>query len=115
MERRRRLADGLAGAAAELLPHMLGHEPLARNDIEGLGDILADLRQVRAAAARARGRRRVNDAPPRQMIGEIPPRPLAPREALDLDARRLGLRLILAGGRGGAPNLAVHLSSEPPP
>src|SRR5208282_2162240 len=83
MERRRRLRDLLAGAAAELLPHMLGHEPLPRHHIERLGDILADLRQFRAAAAWACGRRRVNNAAPRQMGGKVPPCPLAPREALD--------------------------------
>ena len=53
MERRRRLRDRLARPAAELLAHMLGHEPLPRHDIERLGDILADLRELGAAAARA--------------------------------------------------------------
>ena len=83
MERRRRLRDLLAGAAAELLPHVLGHEPLPRHDIERLGDVLADLRKLRAAAARAGGRRRVDNAPPWQMSREVPARRRAPREARD--------------------------------
>jgi hypothetical protein len=37
VERRRRLRDRLARPAAELFPHMLGHEPLPWNDIERLG------------------------------------------------------------------------------
>jgi hypothetical protein len=40
MEGRRRLRDRLAGPAAELLPHMLGHKPLPRDDIERLGEFL---------------------------------------------------------------------------
>src|SRR5262249_39398198 len=36
----------LAMPAAELLPHMLGHEPLPRHDVERLGDVFADLRQL---------------------------------------------------------------------
>src|SRR5882672_10693603 len=51
MEGRRRLRDRLARPAAELLAHVLGHEPLPRDDIEGFGDILPDLRELRAAAA----------------------------------------------------------------
>lgn len=54
-----RLRDRLAGSAAELLPHVLGHEPLPRDDIERLGDVLADLAEFAAAAAWTRGRRRV--------------------------------------------------------
>ena len=50
---RRRLGDCLAGPAAELLAHMLGDEPLPGDDIEGFGDILADFRELAAAAARA--------------------------------------------------------------
>ena len=59
----RRLRDRLARPAAELLPHMLGHEPLPRDHVERLGDILADLGELAAATARARGRRGVDDAP----------------------------------------------------
>jgi hypothetical protein len=34
------LADGLAVAAGELLPHVLDHLPLPRDDLQRLGDIL---------------------------------------------------------------------------
>jgi hypothetical protein len=113
VERRRWLRDSLAGAAAELLPHMLRHEPLPRNDVEGLGDILTDLRQVRAAAAGARRRCRMNDPPPRQIGGKVAARRLAPREAPHLDARRLGLRLVLCRGRGEFFELELHLLDQP--
>jgi hypothetical protein len=39
----------------------------------------------------------MNNPPPRQMIGKVPPRPLAGREALHLDAPRLGRRVIFPG------------------
>jgi hypothetical protein len=55
---------------------------------------------ARATTARTRSRRGVNNSPPRQMIGKIPPRPLAAGEALHLDARRFGLLVILPGSRG---------------
>src|ERR1022692_1990805 len=74
VERSRWLADLLAGPAAELLAHMLGDEHLPRHHVERLGDVLADLRKLVAAAARAAGRRGMHDASARQMIGEIPPR-----------------------------------------
>jgi hypothetical protein len=51
MEGRRRLRDHLALPARELLPHRLDHLPLARNDLQRLGDVLAELRQLRRAAA----------------------------------------------------------------
>jgi hypothetical protein len=40
---RRSLRDPLAGAAGELLPHVLQHLPVARHHLEGLGDVLAEL------------------------------------------------------------------------
>ena len=43
MERRGRLADALAVAARELLAHVLDHLPLAGNDLQGLGHVLAQL------------------------------------------------------------------------
>ena len=52
MERRRRLADLLAVPAGELLADMLDHLPLARDQFQRLGDILAQLAQPLAAAAR---------------------------------------------------------------
>ncbi len=55
VERRRRLGDGLAGPAGEPLPHGLDHPPPDGLDLQGLGDVLAQLGQL-AAAARA-GRR----------------------------------------------------------
>ena len=41
VERCRRLHDTLASAAGEPFAHGLDDLPLARNDLEGLGDILA--------------------------------------------------------------------------
>jgi hypothetical protein len=46
---------------------MFGHEPLPRHHIERLGDILTDLGEIAATTARARGRRRMNNAPTRQI------------------------------------------------
>ena len=57
VERRRRLADLLAVPACELLAHRLDHLPLARDDLQRLGDVLADLRELLRAAARAGARR----------------------------------------------------------
>jgi hypothetical protein len=70
MEGGRCLGDGLAVAAAELLAHMLDHLPLPRDRLQRLGDILAQLREPCAAAARARGGTRHDDALTRQMIGK---------------------------------------------
>lgn len=39
----RRLGDRFAGPADELLAHMLDHLPLARNELQRLGHVLADL------------------------------------------------------------------------
>src|SRR6185312_13755061 len=74
VERCRRLRDRLAGPAAELLPHMRGHEPLPRHYVERLVDVFADLAEFAAAAAWTRGRRRVNDAPKWQIGGKVAPR-----------------------------------------
>src|SRR5260370_30722165 len=60
MERRRWPGDLLAGPASELLPYRLDHLPLARDDFQCLGDVLAELGQP-AAADRARAGRRNND------------------------------------------------------
>src|SRR5205085_5874005 len=70
MEWRRRLADLLAIAAGELLADVLDHLPLPRNDLQRLGDVLAQLPQPRAAAAKANARSRLNHALAWQMLGE---------------------------------------------
>jgi hypothetical protein len=44
---RRRLHDRLALPAGEPLAHRLDHLPLAGDDLERLGDVLAELRQLR--------------------------------------------------------------------
>jgi len=75
---------------------MLGHEPLPRNDIECLGDVLPDLRQPVAAAAWTGGRHRVNDAPTRQVIRKVPPRRLVAIKTLNRDDRRFRLGSVLA-------------------
>jgi len=105
MRRRRRLGDRLAGPAGELLAHMCDHLPLARDQLQRLGDILAELVQD-TAAARARRRRRIDDALARQVLRQRTARRLAPFEGADLDllarrrrggelSRSLGLRCIL--------------------
>jgi hypothetical protein len=68
-----RLGDLLAIAAGELLPHMLGHQPLPRNNIESLGDVFADLGELARAAARAGLRRGVNNPPAWQIGGKVAP------------------------------------------
>ena len=78
MERRRRLADFLAVAAGELFADMLDHLPLPRNDLQGLGDVLAQFAQACAAAAQAGHRCRLDHPLARQMLGEgLARRPLA--------------------------------------
>src|SRR5260370_7207825 len=80
MEGRRRLRDLLAGSAAELLPHMLGDEHLPRHHIQRLGDILADLREFGATAARTAGRSGMHDAFAWQVSREVAAR-LGPPES----------------------------------
>ena len=53
MEWRRRLGDGSAITADELLADGLQHDPLPRHDFETVGPGLADLFEPGAAAARA--------------------------------------------------------------
>ena len=95
VERRRRLGDGLARPAGELLPHGLDHLPLARDHFERLGDVLAQLDEL-AAAARAGARRRDDDPLARQMRRQRGAYRLLAFEALDRD--RGSLR---GGGFGG--------------
>ena len=65
-----RLADRFAGPAGELLAYVLDHLPLARNQLQRLGHVLADLAQCRTAAARAGRGRRIDDPLARQMLGQ---------------------------------------------
>jgi hypothetical protein len=65
-----RLADRFTGPAGELLAHMLDHFPLAGDQFQRLGHVLADFAQSRAATARVGSRRRIDDALPRQMLGQ---------------------------------------------
>jgi len=93
---------------------MLGHEPLPRDDIKRLGNIFADLGEIAATTARARGRRRMNDAPARQIGRKVAPRRLAPVEALHLDACCcFGLGLILSRCRRQLFELQFHLLDKP--
>jgi hypothetical protein len=86
VRRRRRLGDRLAGAAGELLAHVRDHFPLARDQFQCLGHVLAELVQ-RAAAARTCRRGRIDDALARQMFRQRPARRLAPLERRDGDLR----------------------------
>ena len=102
MERRRRLLDGLASTAAEPLAHRLDHLPLPRDHLQCLGDILAELRQPRAAAAGTGCRCRHDDPLARQMLGEGLTRRALARErshGRGLGGRLLGGDLVLGCGR----------------
>jgi hypothetical protein len=70
MEGRRRLADLLAIAAGELLAGVLDHLPLPGNDLQRLGDVLAQLAPPRAAAAQANRRPRLDHPLAQQMLGK---------------------------------------------
>ena len=81
-----RLRDLLAISAGELLADGLDDLPLAEDHFQGLGDVLAQLRQPGAAAGRARTRRRHDNALARQVLGK------------GLLHRRLALEAADAGG-----------------
>ena len=55
----------------------------------------------------------MNDTPARQMIGKVPPRRLATREATNLDTRCLQLGGILAKLRSDFLKLQFHLIDQP--
>jgi len=65
----RRLRDRFAGAAGELIAHMLDHLSPARHHLERVGYILAELAQS-AAATRAGRRHGIDDPLAWQMIGK---------------------------------------------
>ena len=99
MERCRRLADLLAIAAGELFPHRLYQLEPARDLLQRLGHILAQLRKARPTAAGA-ARRSLNDDT--LAFDVVRPwlahRPLAREGAHGLGFRRRGLsgKLVLA-------------------
>ena len=112
-----RLADRFAGPAGELLAHVLDHLPLARNELQRLGHVLADLAQCRAAAARAGRGRRIDDPLARQMLGQRPASRPAPfeRRHRHLLARRRGhlrRRLGLRGIRLQIGQLQLELIEQ---
>ena len=116
MEGCRRLRDRLAFPARELLAHRLDHLPLARNHLQRLGDVLAQLRQLARAAARTALGRGDHDALARQMIGErLARRPLALERLDGLRPRRrlLGRQLILRRRRLQLLELKLHLLQQP--
>ena len=117
VERRRRLADLLTVAAAELLPHGLDHLPGSWNHLQGLGHVLAQFAQARAAAAAARARRGDHHPLARQMLreGGSLGRPLAceARHGGGLGHRRLGGDLIGRGAGLGFLEGQLQLIGQP--
>ncbi len=117
MERRRRLGDRLARPAGELLAHRLDHLPPARDHLQRLGDVLAQLRQLRRAAARAAVRRGDHDALARQMGGEgLARRAACARTTCTVCVlrRRLLRRQFVLGRRGlQLLELQLHLLEQP--
>ena len=115
MERRRRLGDRLTLPAGEPFPDGLDHLPPARDDLERLGDILAEFRKLRRTAAGATLRRRDHDPLAGQMLRERLSRRPPALEGFD-DCRRRGafrLQLVLGGVRLGVRQLHLQLVEKP--
>lgn len=116
MEGSRWLADLLAVPTGELLSHRLDHLPLARNDLQRLGDVFAHLHDVGRAAARA-GRRGIDDlALARQVLGKrLAGRPAAFESGDVCDSRRHAFRSDLVFGGVGFKffELQFHLLDQP--
>jgi hypothetical protein len=108
-------ADLLAVPARELLAHRLDDLPRARDHLQRLGHVLAELRQPRAAAGRAGARRRDHDALARQVLGErLPDGPLA-LEGSDVvgpGCRFLGDQIVLGGVGLEIFELQLHLVEQ---
>lgn len=116
VERRGRLADLLAMAGGKLLAHCLDQLEAARNLLQRLGHILADLRQPRSAAASAGRRSLDDDALALDVIRPgLAQRPLAREGAHGLGFRRRGLRGKLILGRRGDEffELQLQLLDQP--
>ena len=117
VEGSRRLGDPLAVPAGELLASGLDHLPLARDDFQRLGDVLAELRDPPGAAAVAGGGRFDHHPLARQMLrkrltNRAPARERAhwrrsPRRGL------LGPELVFGGGRLELLELQLELVEEP--
>ena len=115
MERRGWLADALAVTAGELLPHVLDDFPGARHDLQGLGDILAQLGQTSAAATGACRRARDDDALTRQVLGKWASGRAGAGEPSNggrLGCCSLGRQLVLRGGRLELLELQLHLVQQ---
>jgi hypothetical protein len=67
---RGQLSDRFAVAARELLAHSLDHLPLAQDDLQCLGDILAELGQFRRSPSRTTDRSRNDDALSRDIVAK---------------------------------------------
>ena len=104
-------------AASELLAHRLDHLPLARNDLQRLGDVLADLRELLRAAAPTGTRRGHHHTLPRQMLGErLAPGPAAAGEPLHLcrpGCRLFGRQFVLGRARLKLVELELQLVEKP--
>jgi hypothetical protein len=116
VERRRRLADRLAGPARELLAHVLHDLPLPRHHFQRLGDVFAELGEAGRAAAGAGGRTRHDHPLARQMRRQRPARwPPAggsTRRGV-LVAGRFGGDRVLRGGGLELLELQLHLLEQP--
>ena len=112
---RRRLADRLAAAAGDLLPHVLDHLPAARHAFEGLGHVLAQLADGAAALGAGAGRG-VDDPLARQVLRQGPAGRLAgaarPCRVVDRRCRDLGRGLRFGGGLLELGQLQLELGDD---
>jgi hypothetical protein len=115
MERCGRLGNRLAIPARELLAHCLDHLPLARNHLQRLSDVLAQLRQLLRSTAGTALRRRDHHALAWQMSRKrFAGRPLALERLHGLRPRRrlLGRQFILGCYRFQLFELKLHLLQQ---
>ncbi len=115
MEGRRRLRDLLAVAAGELLSDGLDHLPLARDNLERLGDILAHLRNASRSATRAGARRLDHHPLARQVFRERLAGWLAPHESAHIRCLGglLGADRLLGCSGLEFLELQLHLVDQP--
>src|ERR1700733_6135019 len=69
-----RLGDRFAGSADELLAHVLDHLPLAGDELQHLGHVLADPAWPAIATTWAGRRHRIDNALPSQVLRQRPAR-----------------------------------------